>query len=450
MLLKIHCWNNPSRMHFAKAEGLPFTQALLKWLLQYDGLTPFGELIYQGHSNLMLHPFDELTKAILQNLQIKIPHWPQTSHPLNYDCLLDGIKKWPEHTTTSPSGCHLGIYKALSKHVVWQKDKDNTDPMTPNENNIGMLKQGRDILYMIFDLMLIMLLHTYPLQHWCKVWTMFIEKELGNPDINHLCCIMIFEADWQLLLKWHSSYGFLPTTKFAGTLVDSQGGGWKGRSAINQVTQQILEAEAIHLNQRPALNIYLDLHACFDMIVEACHNLACWCHGANIEYLWLHAWTHQLMCYYVHHIWCVCWLQHLWPTPLAWHRSRCSQCGTPLHCTFWYNDWCISYQSCTQYDAQPNPPHEHYMQPQGLHQQCCTACQQSSWWFNPRPPTHSPNPTMMVGPIGPSHWQSLQPLEMLWYALCMGTWQKRNPQTQPTWLLPDAYHSRAQLLCTSH
>ena len=97
--------------------------------------------------------------------------------------------------------------------------------MTPNENNIGMLKQGRDILYMIFDLMLIMLLHTYLLQHWCKVWTMFIEKELGNPDINRLCCIMIFEADWQLLLKWHSSYGFLPTTKFAGTLVDSQGGG---------------------------------------------------------------------------------------------------------------------------------------------------------------------------------------------------------------------------------
>jgi len=39
---------------------------------------------------------------------------------------------------------------------------------------------------------------------------MFIKKELGNPDLACLHCIMIFEADWQLLLKWHSLYGFLP------------------------------------------------------------------------------------------------------------------------------------------------------------------------------------------------------------------------------------------------
>jgi len=47
--------------------------------------------------------------------------------------------------------------------------------------------------------------HTYTLEWWKTVWTLFIEKELGNPDLNWLCCIMLFEADWQLLLKWHSS-----------------------------------------------------------------------------------------------------------------------------------------------------------------------------------------------------------------------------------------------------
>jgi len=45
---------------------------------------------------------------------------------------------------------------------------------------------------------------------------------------------MIFEADWQLLLKWHSSYSFLPKTEQAKTLVYAQGGGWKGRSVMTK------------------------------------------------------------------------------------------------------------------------------------------------------------------------------------------------------------------------
>jgi len=147
----------------------------------------------------------------------------------------------------------------------------------------------------------IALKHTYPLQWWRKVWTMFIEKELGNPDINCLRCIMLFEADWQLLLKWYSSYGFLPATEKAGESAIKQSGGWKGWSAINQATQQIVETKSIHLNQHPALDLYLDLKACFDMMVKACHNLACHRHGADVAYLWLYARTHQLMWYYMCH-----------------------------------------------------------------------------------------------------------------------------------------------------
>jgi len=70
---------------------------------------------------------------------------------------------------------------------------------------------------------------------------------------------MLFEADWQLLLKWHSSYGFLPATKKAGTLVITQGGGRKGRSAIDQVTQHVIKTEIVHLNQKSMIDLYLDL-----------------------------------------------------------------------------------------------------------------------------------------------------------------------------------------------
>jgi len=104
---------------------------------------------------------------------------------------------------------------------------------------------------------------------------MFIEKDVGNLDLNCPRCIMIFEAGWQLLLKWHSAYGFLPKSKNSQMLIPLQGGGRKGRSAIDQATHQIVETELVQLNQHPALDFFLDLQHCFDYMVQACHNLAC-------------------------------------------------------------------------------------------------------------------------------------------------------------------------------
>jgi len=86
---------------------------------------------------------------------------------------------------------------------------------------------------------------------------------------------MIFEVDWQLLLKWHSSYGFLPKSEQAQALTLAQGGGHKGRSAIDQATQQVIKMELNKLNQQPALDMFLDAQWCFDLMVEACHNMAC-------------------------------------------------------------------------------------------------------------------------------------------------------------------------------
>jgi len=211
--------------HFAQVEGSPFTTEPLGWLLQYNGLTPFGDWITQGRNLQATHTFDEPTSAILANLKRKLPAQTSTTHPLDYEKLLEGIKKWPERMTTSPSGRHLGIYKSLGKHVIKKNDTETTLDDPPPK--IG-ITQGRDILYAIFDIMLLAVHHEYPLQRWRKVWTLFIEKELGNPHLKCLRCIMIFEADWQLLLKWHSSYGFLPKTEEAGTLTLAQGGGRKG------------------------------------------------------------------------------------------------------------------------------------------------------------------------------------------------------------------------------
>jgi len=70
---------------------------------------------------------------------------------------------------------------------------------------------------------------------------------------------MIFEADWQLLLKWHLLYGFLPKTEEVGTLIYMQVSSRKGCSAIDQAAQQIVETEITHLCQQTAIDLYLEL-----------------------------------------------------------------------------------------------------------------------------------------------------------------------------------------------
>jgi len=72
----------------------------------------------------------------------------------------------------SPSRQHLEIYKMLGKHVIKTKisSKQYPDP----DKMLGTLKQGYDILYLVFDIILLAFKHAYPLQQWQQVWTIFI------------------------------------------------------------------------------------------------------------------------------------------------------------------------------------------------------------------------------------------------------------------------------------
>jgi len=170
-----------SNTHFAKAEGTPFTTEPLSCLLEYDGLTAYGTKISQGRPQFDRHNFDESTKVILENLKQKVQPGNDITHNLDYDGLMNGIKKWPERTMTSPSGQHFGIYKTLRKHVLEKPKKKCGEPEPPPPERIH---QGHDIMFLIFDIMSITLHHAYPLKRWQTVSMIFIEKELGNPDID--------------------------------------------------------------------------------------------------------------------------------------------------------------------------------------------------------------------------------------------------------------------------
>jgi len=116
-----------SRTHFAQAKCSLFTMEPLSHLLTDNGLTPFGDLITNCWQVFNLHHFDEPTKLILGHLYHKLPSMGNHQHTLNYSLLMNGIRKWPKCTTTSPLGQHLGIYKTLQKHLTMNKNNSDTD-----------------------------------------------------------------------------------------------------------------------------------------------------------------------------------------------------------------------------------------------------------------------------------------------------------------------------------
>jgi len=61
--------------------------------LHYNGLTQFGEWIFKGNLPTNPHQFAAPTHVILENLENKMLAALPSSHDLDYEVLVNGIKK---------------------------------------------------------------------------------------------------------------------------------------------------------------------------------------------------------------------------------------------------------------------------------------------------------------------------------------------------------------------
>jgi len=82
--------------------------------------------------------------------------------------------------------------------------------------------------------------HTHTYNWWKTIWTLLLKKDIGDPKINMLCTIHLYEADYNLLLKWFSSKGFILCSEQAHRIMDNQGGGRPSHSAINLAITKVL------------------------------------------------------------------------------------------------------------------------------------------------------------------------------------------------------------------
>jgi len=143
--------------------------------------------------------------------------------------------------------------------------------------------------------------HTHTYKCWKTIWTLLLKKDLGNPKIDRLWTIHLYKADYNLLLKWFSSKGFILRSKKAWCITNNQGGGRTSQSTIDLAITKVLSYKVADILHLCVIIVDNDATVCFDRMIEAQNNLACLQHGANPHYIKLHAQTQHKLKYYLKH-----------------------------------------------------------------------------------------------------------------------------------------------------
>jgi hypothetical protein len=178
---------------------------------------------------------DTLTQMIIDYCQ-SVTEIDILPSPITPKEMMQKYKFWPKSTSTSPSGRHLGHYRAL----LPGPDR-NTEAACAFE-----LKRS-DLEAMHHLSLEYALVHGYSYQLWKKVVNIMLEKEPGNPNIHRLRVIYLYEADYNLVLgiKWRQLVHHCKDNKL---LHPSLYGARPGRGALEPVFVEELVNEITRLS----------------------------------------------------------------------------------------------------------------------------------------------------------------------------------------------------------
>jgi hypothetical protein len=123
-----------------------------------------------------------------------------------------GFRRWREATSTSPSGCHLGL-RRITTTVC-------DEPILEDIRN--------DILQAQTDIINLPIQNGISPQRWRTVVNAMLEKITGKPMLHKLRVIHILEADYNLALKLIFGKRLLQNCEKHDTLGNLQDGFRKG------------------------------------------------------------------------------------------------------------------------------------------------------------------------------------------------------------------------------
>lgn len=269
-----------NRLHF-QAEGSPFTNNPLAADIDWLALSPMAEDVLQGRYD---HPGDiPQLQNLIQECSSVAPFdiLPTT---LSMEEFQRKIQTWRESTTTSPSGRHLGRYKALFVSTPEQfEEQSPEDPMKFEE------KQHL-IAHLKLSIINYCLRNTYVLNRWKKVINVMILKEPGNYKIHRLRVLHLYEADYNAVcaIQWRKLLRYADTKQLIN---EGQYGGRPGCEAQSLTLPEELNYDISYMSRRSLFNFDNGATSCYDRIAVPLASLRNRKYGLSRYVVALHAAT---------------------------------------------------------------------------------------------------------------------------------------------------------------
>jgi ribonuclease HI len=253
-----------NRRHFGQAAGSPFTVPPLSTQLGYDAQSDTAEQILQGEyrydgNDPNVHLLLQFLNCTADIEQLKV----ETT--ISEKEFTGKLRAWRESTSTSPSGLHLGHYKALiARHRYSSIPEDEDEEHRQNRDRLNRMQ--RELLDLHLTLLNYALTRGYSYDRWKKVANTILFKDPGVIKIYRTRVIHLYEADYNLAmgLKWRAAVFRAETLQL---LHNGQFGSRPRRNAINPVFIKELQFELSRLTRKTVAQTNYDATACYDRII---------------------------------------------------------------------------------------------------------------------------------------------------------------------------------------
>jgi hypothetical protein len=253
-----------NRLHFGQAKGSPFTVPPLVNQLGFCGDGSSSEDILNGEYDV--RGLNEHTALLIQHLKQSAEMAALETYPtISEQEYIGKLKVWKESTSTSPSGLHLGHYKALiARHDY--SDVDESDPeAVANKDEWNHMQAS--LLRLHVQLLNYDLECGYAYKRWCTVHNNTLFKDPDNVRIHRTRVIHIYEADYNLMLsvKWRIS---LYQAEALRELNAGQFGSRSRRNALDPVFIEELQFEISRASRKMMAQTNYDATSCYDRIIQ--------------------------------------------------------------------------------------------------------------------------------------------------------------------------------------
>jgi hypothetical protein len=273
-----------NRSHFGQAQGTPFTVSPFVESLDWAASTDCCESILAGQSHHLISEVPQC-QALLATCKAATD-LDLIPAEINSDDFAGKIKSWKETTSTSPSGRHLGRYKALYAKGPFESHLD-TEEEAPYKQ---FVHEQSAIAQLLLSILNHCIRNGHILERWKTIVNTMIFKDPGNYKIHRLRVIHIYEADFNLLLavKWRH---LMRSAEERQLINHGLFGGRPGCEAQSLTFLEELKYDISYTSRRTLFNFDNDATSCYDRIILSLASLINRRYGQHRKVVLVHAIT---------------------------------------------------------------------------------------------------------------------------------------------------------------